>query len=177
MKKLLLLTTVAALLIAPCAFAQLGATTQTSTVSVTVAAEAALTVPTNATLTSTGTNFADYTGTTTFNYFVRTTQIGGTGSVTLQVTSDFSPANGPSVGTPPTAGDTLKYTPTVSAPGSAAAQQTSSTGAATSVGTFGADAHSAKAGNSGSVGWVLTNDPVYKTGSYTATVTWTISAT
>jgi hypothetical protein len=45
--------------------------------------------------------------------------------------------------------------------------------------TFGADAHStggASASDAGSVTWSLTNDPVYKTGTYTATATFTISA-
>jgi hypothetical protein len=42
--------------------------------------------------------------------------------------------------------------------------------------TFGADAKSAMAGNSGSVDWTLTNDPQYSTGTFTATVTFTISA-
>ena len=49
--------------------------------------------------------------------------------------------------------------------------------AATSVATFGAAASSAKAGNTGSVAWSLTDDPVYATGAYAATVTFTISAT
>jgi hypothetical protein len=45
------------------------------------------------------------------------------------------------------------------------------------VGSFGADAKSTAAGNTGSVAWSLTNDPTYATGAYTATVTFTISAT
>jgi len=81
------------------------------------------------------------------------------------------------VATPPTAGDTLAYTCTVAAPGTACVGSvTSSTAAATSVATFGANAHSAKVGNSGSVDWTLTDDPLYETGSYSATVTLTISA-
>lgn len=158
------------------AFAQLGTTTPTATVSVTVAAEAALVINSNVTLTSQGTNFADYTGSNTFTYFIRTGASGGTGSIVAKVTSDFSPAGGPSVATPVTASDTLKYTATVAAPGTAAAEQTISTASTTSVASFGADAHSVKAGNSGSTAWVLSNDPLYQTGSYTATVTYTISA-
>lgn len=176
MKKLLLLGIAIVLFVAPCAFAQTG-TTETSTVSVTVAAEAAITVPSNATLTSVGTNFANYTGTTSFLYLIRTTKTGGTGSITLKVTSDFAGTGGPSVGTPPTTGDALTYVPTVSSPGTAATGPlTASTSTATSVGTFGAGANSVKAGNSASVAWTLTNDPVYATGTYTATITWTISA-
>jgi hypothetical protein len=45
------------------------------------------------------------------------------------------------------------------------------------VSTFGAGASSSNAGNSASTVWSLTNDPVYHTGAYSATVTYTISAT
>ena len=102
---------------------------------------------------------------------------GGSGSITLKVTADFGPG-GPSVLSPPTAGDTLAYTCTLTAPGTpCSGSQISSTTAGTAVGTFGADAKSASAGNGGSVAWTLTNDPMYSTGTYTATVTFTISAT
>ena len=160
------------------AFAQLGTAPPTTTsVSVTVAAEAALTVATTTTLNETGTQaFSPYLGSTNFTYFIRTTKSGGTGTVTVQVTSDFSPAGGPSVGTPPTAGDALTYISTVAAPGTLA-NGTASTGSATNAATFGADAHSAITGNTGSTAWTLTNDPKYQTGTFSATVTYTISAT
>lgn len=152
----------------------------TVSISVTVGAEAAIQVDTSTTsLANVGTIFNSYTGTTSLTYKIRTTKTGGSGSITLQVTSDFSPAGGPSVATPPTAGDTLAYTCTVASPGLACTgSQTSSTTAATPVAAFGADAHSAVAGTSGtSVFWTLQNDPAYKTGSYSATVTFTISST
>ncbi len=153
--------------------------TGTTTVSVNVAAEAALQVNTaTTTLANVGTIFNAYTGTTNFSYKVRTTKTGGNGSITLQVTSDFSPANGPSVATPPTGGDAMTYTCTVAAPATACSGSlTSSTSAATNVAAFGANAHSANAGNTGSVAWSLTDDPTYQTGAYSATVTFTISAT
>jgi hypothetical protein len=177
MKKILALA--AMLLAASLAYAQLGGTPPYNTsLTVTVGPEAALTIN-NATtnLTSTGTNFSSYSGTTGFTYFIRTTQTGGTGSIQLQITSDFSPANGPSVASPPTSTDKLAYNSTVSTPGTAAsAGQTASTSATTPVATFGANARSAYAGNSGSVVWALTNDPLYYTGSYAATATFTISA-
>jgi hypothetical protein len=178
MKKLIFLT-LALCLMSPLGHAQgLGTTTVTNQVTVSVAAEAALTIGGAATtLTSSGTNFSDYTGTTPFTYFIRTTNTGGTGFIKLQVTTDFAPTGGPSVGTPPTAGDALSYTCTVSSPGTACSgSQTSSTASQTSVATFGTNAHSTKAGNSASVAWTLTNDPLYVTGSYTAVVTYTISA-
>jgi hypothetical protein len=155
----------------------------TTTLSVTVSAEAALTVTTGTTnLTATGTTFNNYTGTTNMTYFIRTTQAGGTGNIKLQVTTDFSPAGGPSVGTPPSAGDALTYSCTVANPGNNGTATpctnptTASTTAQTDVATFGADNRSLKTGNSASVNWTLTNDPKYQTGTYTATVTFTISA-
>ena len=153
-------------------------TTGTTSVSVTVAAEASLQVNTaTTTLANVGTIFNAYTVTTNLSYKIRTTKTGGSGTVTLEVTSDFSPANGPSVATPPTAGDALTYTCTVSAPGTGCTGSlTSSTAASTSVATFGTNAHSASAGNTSSVAWSLTDDPTYQTGAYSATVTFTISA-
>jgi hypothetical protein len=99
------------------AHAQLGTTTATTTLNVTVSAEAALTVGASTNLASTGSNFSNYTGSTSLTYFIRTSQSSGTGSIVVEVTSDFSPAGGPSVATPPTAGDALKYTCTASQPG------------------------------------------------------------
>lgn len=153
--------------------------TGTTTVQVTVGAEASLTVASPTALTAVGTVFNNYTGSTVVTYFVRTTQSTGSGTITLKVTTDFSPANGPSVTTPPTAGDALKYTCTATGPATACTgSQTASTSSTTSVATFGADAHTTTAGGStATTSWTLTNDPVYKTGTYSATVTYTISAT
>lgn len=182
MKKILYFVAVALLLTAPIARAQLGTTTGTTTLNVTVAAEAALTVAATPNLTSTGTNFSSYTGTTGLTYFIRTTAAGGSGFIKLEVTTDFSPAGGPSVATPPTLGDALNYTCTVANPGNngtatpCASPTTASTTAQTSVATFGTDNRSLIGGNSASVAWTLTNDPKYKTGAYVATVTFTISA-
>ena len=176
MKKTLLMAAVL-LLTATFAHAQLGTGSATGQLTLTVGPEAGLTVVTGTTtLTSVGTNFSPYTGPTSLTYFVRTTKTGGTGSIVLKVTTDFAGTGGPSVGTPPTAGDALKYTCTVSTPGTACTgTQTASTSATTPVATFGSDAHSTFAGNTASVAWTLTNDPLYATGSYTATVTYTIA--
>jgi hypothetical protein len=155
------------------------APTGTTSVSVTVAAEASLQVNTaTTTLTSSGI-FGGYTGTTSLTYKIRTTQSTGSGSITLKVTSDFTPSGvGPSVGSPLNGGDTLTYTCTVSSPGTGCASaQTSSTASSTTVGTFGSGANSTAAGNSASVSWTLVDDPAYKTGSYAATVTFTVSST
>ncbi len=112
---------------------------------------------------------------------MRTTKTGGSGTITVKITTDFSGTGGPSVGTPPTAGDALTYSCTSAASGTpcTGSANAASTSAATTVVTFGADAHStggASASDAGSVTWSLTNDPVYKTGTYTATATFTISA-
>lgn len=153
---------------------------QSTTLNVSVGPEAALTVNTGSTtLANTGTNFGtDYTGSTSLTYKIRTTKTTGTGTLSLKVSGDFAPAGGPSVATPPSSGDALSYTSTVSAPGTAATGSTNATtSTSTNIGTFGAGANSAKAGNSASVSWTLTNDPAYSVGSYSATVTFTISAT
>jgi len=156
------------------------ASTGTTTLSVTIAPEAALQINTaTTTVTAAGTSFnSSYTGTTSLTYKIRTTTTTGSGAITLKVTTDFSPAGGPSVLSPPTAGDALAYTCTLASPGTACSgSQTASTTASTSVGTFGANAKSANAGSSGSVAWTLTDDPQYSTGTYAATVTFSISAT
>ena len=154
------------------------APTGTTTISVSVGTEATLRVDTPTTTLTAGGTFAAFTGTTNLTYKIRTSQSTGSGTITARVTTDFSPSGGPSVASPPTAGDLLQYTCTVSSPGTACSgAQTASTSADTSVATFGADATSVSAGNSGSVAWTLTNDPVYKTGTYTAVVTFTIAAT
>jgi hypothetical protein len=166
------------LLTASLAHAQFGSTTGTTTVSVTIGAEAGLNVTNSSTpLTESGTNFNKFTGTTGLAYSVRTTATGGGGSITLKVTTDFSPAGGPSVATPPTAGDALTYTCTVASPGTACSgTQTSSTTATTNVATFATNVHTAAGGSTASINWGLTNDSAYKTGTYNATVTFTISA-
>ena len=153
-------------------------TTGTTNMSITILPEASIVINTATTSLTAATPFATFTGTTSFTYKIRTTTAAGNGTIQLEVTTDFAPANGPSVASPPTASDHLQYTCTVASPGTACSSTvTASTSALTSVGTFGADAHSAAAGNAGSVAWTLTNDPNYKVGSYTAVVTFTISAT
>ncbi len=154
----------------PAAYGQFAAT-GTTNLTLTVGPEAALSVTESTPLTSVGAIFADFTGLTPFTYKIRTSRTGGTGSITAQVTSNFE-AGGPSAAT----GD-LRYTCSVTAPGTGCADTvTASTTAATNVAGFGANARSTLAGNSGSVSWSLVNNPQYETGSYTAVVTFTISA-
>jgi hypothetical protein len=155
--------------------------TGTTSVTVTIGAEATISITNGTTNLAAGTAFGNFTGATNFTYQIRTSQAAGTGSVTLRVTSDFSPAGGPSVASPPSPGDKLTYTCSgsgPSTPSACASAQTASTSTSTPVLSFGADAHSnSSPGDSGSVSWTLVNDPKYKTGAYAATVTFTISAT
>jgi hypothetical protein len=165
------------------AFGQFAAT-GTTTLSVAVAAESAISITTSTTTlaeaSGAGIFGSPYTGTTNFSYKVRSTKVGGAGSITVKITGDFA-AGGPSVATPPT-GDTMTYACTATASSAAACTGpiNASTSSATNVATFATDAHSAAgAGSSdtGSVTWTLPNDPLYKTGTYTAIATFTISAT
>lgn len=152
--------------------------TGSSTVNMTLSPEASISITNASTALLATTAFANYSGATSFTYKIRTSASTGSGSIQLQVTTDFSPANGPSVAQPPTAGDKLTYTCVASAPAvSCSGVQTASTTLQTSIASFGSDAHSADNGNSGTVNWTLTNDPVYRASSYSAVVTFTISAT
>src|SRR5712691_9010850 len=74
--------------------AQLGSGTGTTTLNVTVGAEAGLTVAATTNLTSVGTNFTSFTGSTALTYYIRTTQSTGAGSITAKVTADFTPTGG-----------------------------------------------------------------------------------
>src|SRR5947209_5641617 len=137
--------------------------TGTTTLSVNVGSEAAIQMNTTTTglTTSAGAFASDFTGQTTFTYKIRTGASSGTGTVTLQVTSDFN-AGGPSVASPPSAGDKLAYTCTLTSPATGCmGSQTALTTGSTPVASFGANAKSAKAGNTGSLSWTLTNDPGY----------------
>ena len=155
----------------------------TTTLSVAVAAESAISITsatTNLTeATGSGIFGARFTGTTNFSYKVRTTTTGGSGSITVKITADFA-AGGPSVATPPT-GDAMTYSCTAAASATACTGPiTASTTTATTVATFATNAHSTAGTGSSDAGtliWTLPNDPVYKTGTYTATATLTISAT
>jgi len=173
MRKLLFISVLLALVLTPAAFSA-----TTTSVTLAVGAEASITVGASTALTGAG-SFGSYTGSTAFTYKIRTTPTTGTGSVTVQVTTDFSGVGGPSVATPPTAGDALTYACVASgtsSPTVCSGPVTALTTAATSVLTVGADKHSTLAGDTGTVNWTLTNDPKYKVGSYTATVTFTVAA-
>ena len=129
-------------------------------------------------------NFNTFTGTMILSYRARTSKWSGHGAITVKATTDFTPTGGPSISRPPSAGDTFTYTcggATLGA--SCSGTQTVSTTAATNVVTLGASACtgggapcSSANPNTANVTFTLTDDPKYKTGSYSTTLTWTISA-
>jgi len=134
-------------------------------------------VPGTATLTKSGTVFSSFTGTVAVQYRVRTSVSGG-GAMTLSVTQDFQ-TGGPSVA----AGD-LTYSCGAASLGTACANTTASTTSATSVVslpssscTGGGSPCSASDPNTVTLTFTLADRPTVKTGSYTATVQFTISAT
>jgi hypothetical protein len=143
-------------------------------------------LPASVTLTHTGTTFSAFTGAVILNYRARTTASSGGGTITVKATKDFTcSSGGPCIATPPTTGDALTYTCSGATLGTnCSGTQTVSTSAATTVVTIPAGACTGAgtpcnntATNSVSVTFKLTDDPKYKTGSYSTTLTWTISAT
>jgi hypothetical protein len=170
---------VAAVLVFAPAFL-LGVTgTTTQALSAQINAIGKLSVPSSLTLTSAGTTFVGYSGNLTVSYLARTTAATGSGSLTMRATADFSPIGGPSI-----AGAQLTYTCSAATLGAACSgTQTASTASQTSVVTMGANLCTGggppcSSGNPNSVQstFTLSDNPAYKTGTYSATLTFTISA-
>ena len=134
-------------------------------------------VQSNVTLTHAGTTFADFTGAESIQYKVRTTISTGSASFTVQSTADFAPSGGPSV----SRGD-LKYTCGGASLGTpCSGTLTMKTSSSTNVVTVGAGqcVGTGCAGpnpSSVTVNLDLVNSPVFVTGSYSATLTFSISA-
>lgn len=137
-----------------------------------VAAEASISIPAASyTFTQTGSVFNNYTLAMPFTYKVRTTKVGGSGTVLASFSADFA-GSGPKI-----ASNALTYTSSTTGVGTGnGTAVTAQVGTATNVLTFGANARSANAGDSGNVSWVLVNDPQYETGNYSTTVVLTITA-
>ncbi len=142
-----------------------------------IVALGALSVPGAASLTNTGKVFNTFSGAVSVQYRARTSASGG-GNLTLKVTQDFQ-TGGPSV-----AGGDLTYVCGAAGLGSACGTSTASTSSATSVVTLPASACtgggapcSATDPNSVVVTFSLADRPVVKTGTFTANVQFTISAT
>jgi len=135
-------------------------------------------------LTRTGATVNGLTGNITLTYRTRTSQGTGQGFITVKATADFTPAGGPSITHPASAGDKFTYTCGVTTLGTPCSGiQMVSTTSATNVLSIGSSACTGGGApcsttdpNSVYVTFTLTDDPEYKTGSYSATLTWTISA-
>jgi hypothetical protein len=158
----------------------LGATgTTTQTLSAQIDAIGKLSVPASLTVTTAGTTFVAYSGNLSISYRARTTAATGSGSLTLIATADFTPAGGPSIAT-----GQLTYTCSAATLGAACSgTQTVSTTSQTSVVTMGAGLCTGGGGSCSNVNpntvqsaFTLSNNPAYKTGTYSATLTFTISA-
>ena len=138
----------------------------------------ALYAPVAATLTHGQTAFQPFQSSIAVSYEVRTTPF-GSGKITLQVTTDFSPRGGPSV-----ANGVLTYTcggASLGAPCSGT--QTATLSVQTPVVTLPASACTGGGGacsgsdpNSVNVTFFLSDDPAYSTGMYSADITFIISA-
>jgi hypothetical protein len=136
------------------------------------------------TLAKSGTTFSNFTGSLTIQYDARTTQSTGGGYITVEATADFTPAGGPSIASPPSTGDALTYTCSGATLGAnCSGTQTVSTTTSTNVVTFsasectgGGGSCSSSSPNTVTLNFTLTDDPNYKTGSYSATLKFTISA-
>ena len=156
-----------------------GATgTTTQTLSASISAIGKVSVPVSVTLTTAGTTFVAYSGALTVSYKARTTASTGSGSLTMQSTADFSPAGGPSI-----ASGQLTYTcgaaslgTGCSGPLTVSAAQTNVVTLAASECTGGGGSCSATNPNTVQTTFTLSNNPAYKTGTYSATLTFTISA-
>jgi len=154
-----------------------GSTTQS--LNLTIGPIAKLTAPSSASLTRGVDPFTAFQASVPITYRVRTTPTGG-GSITAQVTGDFLPAGGPSA-----ASGNLTYTCGAASVGTACSgTQTASPSVQTPVLTLPASACTGGGGacssqdpNSITVNFTLTDDPGFATGTYSAKITFTISAT
>ena len=149
------------------------------TVAITIAPAAKLNfLPAALTLLSSG-SFSAYSGSMTAQSEIRTSP-SGSGSVTLRVTSEFSPATGPRA----SAGD-LSYQCTAASygtacSGSVTASGTSQTPIAAYAGascTGGGSGCSNTDPNSVDIRFSVADKSSFRTGSYTATITLSMSAT
>ncbi len=155
---------------------------QTQTVMQTVNAQinpiGKVSVPGNLTLTSTGALFTPYAGSLMVSYRIRSTA-SGTGSITVQASSDFTPAGGPSI-----AGGVLSYTCGgaslgAGCSGSRTVSTTGQTGVVTVSGascTGGGGACSSADPNVVQVNFLLQNSSNYTSGTFSASLTFNISA-
>jgi len=168
------------LLSVPAPYASGATSTTTQTLDANISPIGKVSVPSTVSMIRSASTFTGYTATITVSYKARTTSAGTGGTITMQASSDFSPAGGPLV----TSGN-LTYVCSGSTLGTnCAGTQTVSTSVATPVITLptsactgGGGVCSASNPNTVSVNLTLADPPAYSTGTYSANVTFTISAT
>jgi len=183
-KLVLLFVAGAALLLAPVRL-QAATLSTTQTLQADISPEGGLfSLSSSVPLAKADTVFSNYTGSLTIQYRARTTQSTGGGNITAKATADFTPTGGPSIASPPASSDKLKYTCSGATLGAnCSGAQTVSTSTATNVVTFsasectgGGNSCSSASPNTVNLSFTLTDDPKYDTGSFSATLTITISA-
>jgi hypothetical protein len=155
-----------------------GSGSATQTLTAEIDPIAALTVGGSAALLPGAAKFSPFQVTLPISYWARTRSTGA-GAITARVTSDFAPAGGPSAVT-----GALQYTCTSATYGTACSgTHTASTVSETPVLTLppsacmGGGTCGPAAPNTVTLSFTLIDDPTYQTGSYSAVVTFTISAT
>jgi hypothetical protein len=146
--------------------------------SITLAAAAKLSVPPSVSLARAAATFQPFTGTMPVQFRVRSSA-GGGGNITLQVTSDFAPAGGPSA-----AAGALTYrcgsstlgTPCAGVQTAVPGQQRPVLVIPPSTCTGGGGACSQADPNTVQVDFSLENEPGFPTGNYNAQLTFVISS-
>ena len=159
---------------APLMFANSASTTQTMNLNLNPAGKVQV-VTSTVNLTHTGSIFNDFAGSESLNFKVRTTISTGSATLTAKASAEFSPTTGPLV-----ANGDLTYTCTGSNFTACSGPQTVSTTTAKTVVSAGAGVCvgtgcAAPDPSSVTVNMLLTDNPAYKTGSYSTTITFTFS--
>ena len=152
--------------------------TRTNTVQPAISAAGDLSVPASSTLTLGASAFSSYTAAVTVQYHARTSSAGSASAITMKASTDFT-ATHPSVA----AGD-LTYTCGAADLGTpCSGTVTATTGTAQTIVTIGASQCTGGGGSCSSsspntmpVNFTLANPPAAVTGTYTANILFTISA-
>jgi hypothetical protein len=153
---------------------QAATATSTTTVSITVAADAKISVCGATTTLSTAGAFADYLGNCLITYSIRTTKVGGSGSIVLEATTNWVAGGGGSGPVIPadsftftTSGNTGPGTSNNGSINAVLAQQNVIT-------AIGANAHANNASFTSS--FDLVNNPSWETDTYTVPIRYTLTS-
>lgn len=148
----------------------------TQTMSVAVSPNGKLSLPATVDLRSSNTHFGTLAGSLTLSYWARTSSASGGGSVTVQASSDFSPAGGPSINAVSftCSGATLGAGCSGSQP-LATSSQTSLVSLPGGACTGGGGICSTQEPNTVLLTFSVPSKPQYKTGTYSVQITFTIS--